>query len=271
MDAEKKKLDFDNPPVEEVVLSILFQSLDNLLAPHLGEIWQVFKKDGFIRIMEQPPVIPTMETFPNPSREPQFHINVPDLPRIWFIHENDSQILQVQRDRFTFNWRKTKSGQKYPGFSAIFESFEGFYNRFCQTIKNMDIGLLTPLQYELTYIDQLPQGDSWNTLYDIGKIYDPFVDFQQSDSFWSDADFVNLRVSFPIPNLQGRLHLAVGNRVKHPEQQQTLQTDFTARGFSENTESEMNMWFELAHDQIREKFSSIFTEDIQTHVWKRKS
>lgn len=269
MDTRKKKLDFVKPPVEEVVLSILFQSLDRLLAPHLGEIWQEFKKDGFTRVMEQPPVMPTMETFPNPSQGAQFHINVPDLPRIWFIHENDSQILQVQRDRFTFNWRKTKSGQKYPGFSAIFDSFEGFYNRFYQTIKNMDIGLLTPVQYELTYIDQLPQGVGWNTLDDIGKIYNPFVDSQHLDSFWSCADFVNLRVSFPVPNLHGRLHLAVGNRVKHLEQQ-TLQTDFTARGLPENTESEMSMWFKSAHDQILEKFTSIFTEDIQTRVWERK-
>lgn len=271
MEAPKKRLDFEKPPVEEVMLSILFESLDKLLAPHLGEIWQEFKKDGFMRIREQPPVMPTMETFPNPSRGSQFHINVPDLPRIWFIHRNDSQILQVQRDRFTFNWRKTKSDQKYPGFSDIFERFEGFYNRFCQTIKNMEVGVLAPLQYELTYIDQLPQGEGWNTLDDIGKIYNPFVDLQQLDSFWSGADFVNLRVSFPVADLQGRLHLAIGNRVKPPEQWQTLQTDFTARGFPENTESEMSMWFKSAHDQIREKFASIFAEDIQTRVWERKS
>jgi hypothetical protein len=67
------------------------------------------------------------------------------------------------------------------------------------------------------------------------------------------------------------LHLAIGNRVKPPEQWQTLQTDFTARGFPENTESEMSMWFKSAHDQIREKFASIFAEDIQTRVWERKS
>ena len=55
MDTPKKELDFAKPPVEEVVLSILFKSLDGLLAPHLGEIWREFKKNGFIHIMEQPP------------------------------------------------------------------------------------------------------------------------------------------------------------------------------------------------------------------------
>ena len=268
MDAGKNKLDFARPPVDEVVLSILFQSLDKLLAPHLGEIWREFKKDKFIHIMEQPPVMPTVETFP--SRGPQFHINVPDLPRIWFIHEDDSQILQIQRDRFTFNWRKTKPDQEYPGFSVICDKFEGFYNRFCQIMKNMEIGEIIPLQYELTYIDQLRQGDGWNTLDELNKIYNMFVDFQESDSFWSNAESFSLRTSFTLADLHGRLHLTIRNRVKIPEEIQTLQTDFTVRGFPENTDCSTITWFKLARERIREKFDSLFTEDIQIQVWERK-
>lgn len=270
MDAPKKKLDFEKPPVEEVVLSVLFKSLNGLLAPHLGEIWQEFKKDGFTRILEQPPIMPTMETLPGQNPGAQFNINVPDLPRIWFIHENDNQILQVQRDRFTFNWRKTELYPKYPGFSVIFERFESFYNRFGRMIKNLGIGPMTPAQYELSYIDQLMHGDGWNTLSDMGQIYNIFVGGQQSNSFWNGAELVIFQTSFPIQALQGRLHLAISNRVKSPQQRQTLQTDFTVRGFPERPESEMDLWFKSARDQIREKFSSMFTEDIQIHVWRRK-
>lgn len=270
MDAPKKRLDFVRPPVDEVVLSVLFQSLDKLLAPHLGEIWQEFKKDGFIHIMEQPPVMPTVETFPNPSRGSQLHINMPDLPRIWFIHEDDSQILQVQRDRFTFNWRKTEPDQQYPGFSAICDNFAGFYNRFYQIMRNMGIGEIIPLQYELTYIDQLRQGDGWNTLDELSKIYNMFVDFQESDSFWSDAESFSLRTSFTLADLHGRLHLTIRNRVKIPEEIQTLQTDFTVRGFPENVDCSTITWFKLAREEIRKKFTSLFTEDIQIQVWERK-
>ena len=270
MDAPRKELEFAKPPVDEVVLSILFESLDKLLAPHLGEIWQEFKKDGFMQIMEHPPVMPTMETFPNPSREPQFHINVPDLPRIWFIHKDDSQILQVQRDRFTFNWRKTKPDQGYPGFSAICDKFEGFYNRFSQIMRDMEIGEVTPLQYELTYIDQLRQGDGWNTLDELGKIYNMFVDFQESDSFWSSAESLSLRTSFTLADLHGRLHLTIRNRIKMPEKIQTLQTDFTVRGFPENAARPTIIWFKLAREEIRKKFANLFTEDVQIQVWERK-
>ena len=271
MDAPKKKLDFAKPPVDEVVLSILFKPLNKFLAPHLGELWHEFKKDRFVHILERPPINPTIEVFPNQDEEAEFEIsNVPPFARIWFIHESESKILQVQRDRFTFNWRRTDSDQKYPGFSSIFENFEDFYNRFSEIMKNLEIGSVTPLQYELSYIDQLMHGDGWNTLNDIDKIYNMFIDSQQSDSFWEGAEFVILQTSFPMQDLRGRLHLAISNRVRMPDQRQTLQTDFTMRGFPANTAHPMGMWFKAAHDQIQEKFVCMFTEDIQTQIWERK-
>lgn len=267
----QRKLDFARPPVEEVVLSVLFNPLDRLLAPHLGEIWQEFKRDGFVHIVERPPVVPAVE-MSVPAQDTQLHFsNVPDLARIWFMHETDTEIIQVQRDRFTFNWRKTEQHPVYPGFTAICEKFEGFYSRFGQIVKNMQIGEVAPLQYELTYINQLRHGDGWDTPDDIGKISTLFIHFPQTKSFWSGMEAVNFHASFPVADLHGRLHLAMGNRLKLPEELQTLQTDFTVRGFPENAEDTMVTWFKSARDHIREKFIWMFTEDIQIEVWERKS
>lgn len=270
MDTLQRKLDFARPPVEEVVLSVLFNPLDRLLAPHLGEIWQEFKKNGFAHIVEQPPVAPAVE-MPVSDQGAQLHFsNVPDLARICFIHQTDTEILQVQRDRFTFNWRKAGPDQVYPGFSAICEKFEGFYTRFTQTVKNMQIGEVAPTQYELTYIDQFMHGDGWETLDDIGKIYTLFSHSSQTQSFWSGMEAVNFHASFPVADLHGRLHLALSNRIKMPEQTPTLQTDFTVRGFPEGTEEAMIAWFKSSRDHIREKFVSMFSDDIQTQIWGRK-
>ena len=267
----QRKLDFARPPVEEVVLSVLFNPLDRLLAPHLGEIWQEFKKDGFVHIVEQPPVAPAVE-MPVPVQDAQLRFsNVPDLARVWFIHETDTEIIQVQRDRFTFNWRKTEQPPVYPGFTAICEKFEGFYSRFGQIVKNMQIGEVAPLQYELTYINQLRHGDGWDTPDDIGKISTLFIHSPQTKSFWSGMEAVNFQASFPVADLHGRLHLAISNGVRMPEQRQTLQTDFTVRGFPENAEDTMVTWFKSARNHIREKFTGMFTEDIQIEVWERKS
>ena len=267
----EKKLDFAKPPVEEVMLSILFEPLDRFFAPHLGEIWREFKNSGFFYTTAQGTIPPSIESFSGQIPEPQVHIsNVPDFGRILFIHESGDQILQIQRDRFTFNWRKIEEGQNYPGFSTIFTSFEDFCTCFRENLKIQGIGEINPLQYELSYINQLMQGDGWNTLNDIGKIYQMFVDSPQLYSFWSEVESAILQTSFPITSLQGRLHLVISNRIKLPEQKQTLQTDFTVSGFPENTESEMIAWFKSARDHILEKFAGMFTEDIQTQVWERK-
>ena len=267
MDTLQRKLDFARPPVEEVVLGVLFNPLDRLLAPHLGEIWQEFKRDGFVHILEQPPLFHAVETFPVSGQEAQLRIgHVPPLARIWFIHETETEIIQVQRDRFTFNWRKTELAQVYPGFTAICGKFEDFYRRFGKVIKNMQIGEVTPLQYELTYIDQLRHGDGWDTLDDLGEVYNMFV-----DSPWAGAESVDFRASFPVAELHGRLHVAIGNRVKLPEELQTLQTNFTVLGFPEGMDDAVIAWFKSARNQICEKFTGMFTENIQTLIWERKS
>ena len=271
MDAPKKKLDFARPPVEEVMLGVLFKPLERFFAPHLGEIWREFKKFGFVHTTAQGAVPPAIEQFSNQIPEPQVQIsNVPDFHRILFIHETGNQILQIQQDRFMFNWRKIEEGQEYPGFSSIFASFEDFCTRFKENLKNQGIGEITPLQYELSYINQLRHGDGWDTLGDLGKIYQMFVDSEQSDLFWDGAESVILQTFFPIADLRGRLHLTISNRVRIPDQRQTLQTDFTMRGFPKNKGDAMVAWFESARDEIREKFASMFTEDIQTRVWERK-
>ena len=96
--------------------------------------------------MQEPQVPPVVETFPNPIQGPRLRIdNLPDLARTSFIHDDDSKIIQVQRDRFRFNWRKAESAPTYPGCSTIFDEFEEFYNRFRQIVKKQRIGEIIPL------------------------------------------------------------------------------------------------------------------------------
>ena len=97
-----------------------------------------------------------------------------------------------------------------------------------------------------------------------------FVESEESDSFWSGAESLILSTSFTLADLHGRLHLTIRNRIKMPEEIQTLQTDFTVRGFPENTNCSTIAWFKLAREEIQKKFVRLFTENIQTQIWERK-
>ena len=38
----EKNLKFEHPPISEIALSVHFEQLNGLLAPHLGVIWEEF-------------------------------------------------------------------------------------------------------------------------------------------------------------------------------------------------------------------------------------
>src|SRR5438270_12653884 len=107
--------DYASPPVAEVSIGVQFNSLEGLLAPHLGLIWAEFKAE--FPLMEQhPPLEPVFETFGDRPggimQMPRFSFSIP-TPRMYFVNQGRTELLQIQRDRFYHNWRKIGEGDKY--------------------------------------------------------------------------------------------------------------------------------------------------------------
>jgi uncharacterized protein (TIGR04255 family) len=159
--------DFVAPPVSEVVLGVQFNSLDRLLAPHLGIIWEEFKEQ-YPETEQHPPLDPVFETFaekgsrmPVPSAHFELLATIP-TPRVFFINSARTELIQVQRDRFHHNWRKVGEGDAYPRFERMLESFEIEYRKLQEVFKRERIGSIEPNQSEVTYINQilLPEGQS---------------------------------------------------------------------------------------------------------------
>src|SRR5690349_15910910 len=92
--------DFTNPPVTEVVLGVQFNNLSGFQAPHLGLVWEKFRSN-FPHIEEHPPIQPAFETFgSNPGMSLVMPLVLPPwMPRIFFVNDDRTQLLQVQRDR----------------------------------------------------------------------------------------------------------------------------------------------------------------------------
>ena len=106
---------FDNPPVVEVALSVQFERL-SISAAHIGLVWQKFR-DRFPNIEEKPEIEAAIEQFGPPERKGpgvRFEVGVMPIPRFWFVNQDGSELVQVQRDRFIRNWRKKDGGPGYP-------------------------------------------------------------------------------------------------------------------------------------------------------------
>ena len=87
--------DFENPPLSEVVCWTQFKPLENLLAPHFGSLWEVFRSE-YPQCREVAPLELVIEQFGEPSRPRIELLEVPPLPRIWFIQKDDTRIMKFE-------------------------------------------------------------------------------------------------------------------------------------------------------------------------------
>ena len=140
--------EYDNPPVDEVILGIQFQRLDGFSLAHVGEYWSEVK-DRYPRTEDQPPLI-TNPVVSVPFLP--FPVQVPPngLFRVWLLSTDDTSLLQIQNDRFLRNWRR-RDEAVYPRFETLFRDFVIDYDQF--------EGLYGPCQIEqveVSYINWLP-------------------------------------------------------------------------------------------------------------------
>lgn len=260
---------YDQPPVSEVVCSVLFDSIEALLTPHIGLLWQRFQPE-YPFCSDVAPIVPKVEVFNNQITEPQLELSdIPPLPRVWFISSDETKIVQIQRDMLIHNWRKVSSDSEYPRYGNLIKGFQEHLMHFNTFLQEADLTQVHIQQYELSYVNQISQGDAWETIEDIGKIFPDFKWQKSSSRFLPKPHHINWSTSFDLPKEFGRLHISIMtvDVNDHP----TILFQLTVRGIgSYNSVDSMQAWFDLAHEWIVQAFSDLTDEKIQENIWKRR-
>lgn len=149
---------FGRAPVTEVALSIQFAELAGFMAIHGGLLFQDLRAD-YPRVAEHPPLEPVFENFdPISPSMAQFRLEAfggPPPPRFWFEAPDGSYLLQVQRDRLVYNWRKRSEVQIYPRYHEIRVRFAREIERIGALLAHAGLGSLVPNQCEVTYINAI--------------------------------------------------------------------------------------------------------------------
>lgn len=203
--------DFARPPVIEVALSVQFQSLGELRTIHLGSLWERLGRNYFVSVEEQPPLPRIVERFGvvRQAIAPQFEIlNIAPLPRVLFVSSKGDEIVQVQKDRFTFNWRKRSEADVYPRYESIEQQFMHFSGIFETFLKDEKLGSLRVEQAEVTYVNQIPQADIRRRVEEVISV----LSGPYTDNYLHDPEEVRLSLKFPMLKEEkpfGRLHIDV--------------------------------------------------------------
>ena len=266
---------YDSPPVIELVLSVQFDPIDELHVPHFGVLWSQFRPD-FPRTEEHPPIPPVIETFGQFAlARLGFQVEMSELsllPRLWFLNEPGTELIQVQQDRFIHNWRKTDSGQEYPHYPYIRRRFETELKTFSSFLESEKLPRLKMNQCEVTYINHIVAGDGWQTHSEVAKVLCPWS-AQCSDEFLPDPEDVNLNIRYRFydgeKNPMGRLHIKLQPAYRNVDQKAIFVLTLTSRGRPVGDGLQGALAFlDIGREWIVRGFTSVTTKEMH-RIWKR--
>lgn len=267
--------DFANPPVVEVALSVQFEPLTNLRTPQIGLMWQGIR-DRFPKTEEHAPLEPSIERFGGQLSSPgSVRVQVmrqPPVPRCWFSNESGTELIQIQQDRFIHNWRKVGTGEEYPRYERVRETFRRELESFQRFLTEEQIGEPIANQCELTYVNHMVAKDGWERHGELGAVLS-LCAAEYTDQFLPEPEELRMSGSFVIPDDTGaplgRLRFSVEPAFLRSSNQAVLVLNMIARGrpLGDGVQGVLK-FLDVGREWIVRGFASITTSKMHA-IWKR--
>ncbi len=265
--------DFRKPPLAETVLSLQFEPLAGLTTAHIGLLWERLRKQ--LPLVEEHPPLPAMfEKFetPAPGQVEVTFEEKPPVPRVWFLNQAGSELVQLQADRFIHNWRKMEGLDPYPRYEPIRDTFRDEVATFEQFLRDEKLGPLAVNQCEVTYVNHIERDSVWERH---GELERTLVVCARlgTASFLPEPEDVAMRMRFVIPdpdgNPIGRLHAVLQPAWKKSDNSPILVLNLTARGapIGHGVDGAFS-FFDLGRKWIGHGFADLTTPEMQ-RMWER--
>jgi len=224
------RLEYERPPLVEQAISVSFERLPGFSIVDYGLFWSEVASE-FPTVATLPPLETAVEHFDAMQLQvAQFQLFDPTpLPRAMFSNIG-GELVQLQPDRFGFNWAK-KDGASYPRSEPVMKRFEELFGRFISFAGRREIGDLRLSQCELTNVNILPVAEFGSDFSEIGEALnvDPLdlgVPFLKAETYIRnrqhrivDADGAPL----------GRLHTSIAPVFSNQDGSKAFKLEFTAR------------------------------------------
>ena len=235
---------FKKEPLTEVVFGVEFDSPD-FSSVHFGLYWQTISNRFPVFPLDRPPV----------GEMPL--LTLPPLRRVWFESENREQLIQLQEDRFYYNWRRKSPDEKYPHYEEIapifFKEWESF--RKWRIENNTQSPRAT--RYELTYLNTIDEEFGWSCVDDYSKV------FSIVSGSWEDLplkqEAIKMGFEFTLPEEIGHLTVSIDQSTRPDTNLPIVLLRLTAA--SNDTSVEIEQWFKAAHESIVQIFISMVSKN----------
>jgi uncharacterized protein (TIGR04255 family) len=239
--------EFAKEPLTEVVFGVEFNALD-FSSVHFGLYWKAIEERFPTKPLDRPPV----------GKVELFNI-LPKLRRVWFESEDKKQLIQLQANRFHYNWRRQSQNDEYPHYADVYPRFIEEWTRFKNWWAATEGTPLQPVRYELTYLNQIDENFGWSGEGDYHKVFS--IVGQPLNELPVKPSAFNCSMGFILPEEQGDLTVRIDQGVKPKDGSQVVILNLTAS--HGDTDADIGEWFEAAHKSIVNTFLSLISQEAK--------
>jgi uncharacterized protein (TIGR04255 family) len=258
--AEQLKPIFNSPPVIEKVMGIEFERLPQWDVPYFGLYWQQIK-DNYPKFEIKPAIM-------SKGMQEIIFEDIPSL-RCWFLHESHTKLIQIQNDRFIYNWQKPNSYDSYPHYEKIRPEFENEWLNFCNFLQNNQIDAPMVKHCDVTYVDHFERGKEWNNLSDLPDVLNCWSGIQQD--FLPEPDLIAIQTSYTLLNDKGKLIIDVQPATIINGDLEILQLRITVlQKPSSSNIADVLESLDFCRDMVVKTFLGLTTSKMHT-LWERRS
>ena len=257
------KIELTNPPVNEVVLTMHFDPvLKGFKSEHVGLFWSSVASE--FPIVEQHPPLSISNAQGDDLVDPG---EIFPMARYWFISDDRSEVIQVHKQAFTYNWRNVGENP-YPGFFETvkprFEKFSDLLLGFLQD--HIEEATPTVNRCALTYVDIIEQSEYWSGPNDTANVVPSFsllngigdpvdIDFNHSNRYrFSTQDELQIGIR-------------TARQRQNPEMCGLLLQFEMSGDTTGKSRDELSEWFLKAHETITDVFLKITDLAIRKEFW----
>lgn len=260
-------VDFESPPLNEVICGLNFRKLERFTAPYLGLLWQDFMAQ-YPKCEVHPPLVQDPELAPGVKWEIS---SIPPFPRVWFVSEDSTRLIQVQQDLIIHNWRQVEPSAIYPRYKTVKDEFDCAVRKFNKFITAHDLGYIEPRYYELSYVNLIAEGEGYESPGTLGELLPDFAWRQSENRFLPDPSSMNYQTVFELPDGNGKLRVSIQDAFRKSDEKRLIRILIVARGMPQSKSvATPEEWFELAHEWVVNTFVDLTGETIQARYWRKR-
>ncbi|MGH8069315.1 MAG: TIGR04255 family protein [Candidatus Entotheonellia bacterium] len=248
---------FDHPPLDEVVCGVHFAGV-KWSDIHFG-LYYTDLGGRYPHTQSRPP-ISLFESGGSEGLQIEL-MTEPQLPLFWYESPDSPFLLQVQKDAFFVNWRRQSGTFIYPHFhtregeeQGVWERFVSEWETFRTFCDKQAIGTPEVLACHLAYINHMVHGETWDVPTDLVRWFHFLAGVKRSNPVAT----LNMTIIYQARKLPLRINVRPAIRIGDKKQLFIIDFIVTAKL---TVESDLQAWFDAAHQVIRDEFLAQTTQE----------